>query len=178
MFRTKLNILVGIVLISSSAGIAPAAYAEPACTTKFLASGETLALNYTLDPAMRAHFTMEADQQDVVLEIVDGSNNVACATSLPNPGYQTCGWQPTGGALYTARIMRPLPTTVANASEDPIPLADSDNESINVGQGSAASSSVTSTDTSASTGSAAPIVVVPTAAAAQAKFTLCSDQSE
>ena len=125
MFRAKLNILMGIVLISSTAGVAPqVAYAEPVCSSGVVASGATQTQTFTLDASMRSHFTLEASEQDVALEVVDDANNVACATSLPNPGYQTCGWMPVDGAVYTARIMRPLPTNVANASESPIPVAD------------------------------------------------------
>jgi len=179
MFRAKLNILVGIVLISSTAGVAPVALADPVCTSGAVASGATQTQTFSLDSSMRSHFTLTSDQQDVVMEVVDDSNNVACATALPNPGYQTCGWVPANGAIYTARIIRPLPTTVANASESPIPVADDSHESNNVGQGSAAAVSVTSSAEAASATSTDPIVVVvPTTAAVDANYTLCSDQSE
>ena len=178
MFRAKLNILMGIVLISSTAGVAPqVAYAEPVCSSGVVASGATQTQTFTLDASMRSHFTLEASEQDVALEVVDDANNVACATSLPNPGYQTCGWMPVDGAVYTARIMRPLPTNVANASESPIPVADDASASNNVGQGSAADATV---EAGADSGSATsnPVVVTPAVAPAEATYTLCSDQSE
>ena len=178
MFRAKLNTLLGIVLISSAAGVAPqAAYAQPVCSSGVVASGATQTQTFTLDASMRSHFTLEASEQDVVLEVIDDANNVACATSLPNPGYQTCGWMPVDGATYTARVLRPLPTTVANASESPIPVADSASASNNVGQGSASDSSVEDgADSGSST--ANPVVVVAQGAPAEATYTLCSDQSE
>jgi hypothetical protein len=177
MFRAKLNILAGIVLIGSTAGFVPqVAFAEPVCSTGTVASGATQTQTFSLDATMRSHFTLESDQQDVALEVVDEANEVACATSLPNPGFQTCGWQPTEGATYTARIMRPLPTTVANASEDPIPVADDQNESHNVGQGSATATSVS--DSTAGGSSTNAVVVVNSGPVTDANYTLCSDQSE
>ncbi len=177
MFRTKLNILLGIALIGSTAGVAPqVAYATPVCSTGTVASGAIQTQTFTLDSTMRSHFTLESDQQDVALEVVDDAHNVACATSLPNPGFQTCGWMPEDGAVYTARIMRPLPTTVANASEQPIPVADDTTESNNVGQGSATDSSVETSGDAGTTNE--PVVVVAAAATAAANYTLCSDQSE
>ncbi len=179
MYRAKLNILAGIILVSATAGLVPqVAYAEPVCTPGTVASGATQTLTYTLDASMRSHFTLEASEQDVALEVVDDANNVACATSLPNPGFQTCGWMPVEGAVYTARIMRPLPTTVANASESPIPVADSATESNNVGQGSASDISATESTEAQSSVAEQPVVVQSAATAAEASFTLCSDQSE
>jgi hypothetical protein len=172
MFRTKLNILAGIVLIGSTV----TAYAEPVCSNGTIGSGATQTLTYNLDASMRSHFTLESDQQDVVLEIADDAGNVACVTSLPNPGYQTCGWQPAEGATYTAKILRPLPTTVANASDAAIPEADDDSQSNNVGQGSPSDASVADENTTATT---EQVVLIEAAAMApDANYTLCSDQSE
>lgn len=182
MFRTKLNILASIVLISSTAALgSQEASAEPVCSTGTLASGAAKTQTFTLDASMRSHFTLETDQQDVALEIVDDARNVACATALPNPGFQTCGWMPVEGAVYTARILRPLPTTAANVADAPIPAADDETASHNIGQGSAAdaSESSASADDGQSGNNATPVVVVaaPTATV-DANYTLCSDQSE
>lgn len=179
MFRTKLNILAGIVLISSTVGLVPQmAYAEPVCTEGTVETGATQVQTFTLDASMRSHFTLETNQQDVVLEVMDDERNVTCATSLPNPGFQTCGWQPVQGAVYTARVMRPLPTTVANATDQPIPDADTATASNNVGQGSAAATSVTETTTSTAAGAVTPVVLESADTPVIANYTLCSDQSE
>ncbi len=181
MYRASTRILAGIVFISSTAGLVPqVAYAEPVCSNGTIAVGATEKFTFNLDSSMRAHFTLDADKQDVAMQIVDDAKNVACRTSLPNPGHQTCGWMPVDGAVYTVNIIRPLATDLIDASADVIPIADDSGDGANVGQGSAAGSSTQggNTDDPLAGGSGAPVVVVDSTGVADAGFILCSSQDE
>ena len=135
MFRASTRILAGIVVISSTAGIVPeVAYADDVCNAGSIAAGEMQSFPYSLTSSVRAQFTLDSEAQDVVMQITDDSNNVACQTSLPNPGHQTCGWMPAEGASYVVKVLRPL---TASAAADIAAPAGDDNATNN-GQGAAA----------------------------------------
>jgi hypothetical protein len=182
MFRASTRILAGIVLISSAAGFAPeVAYADDVCTSGSIKAGATTTFTYNLDASKRSHFLLDTDQQDVAMQIVDDANNIACQTSLPNPGHQTCGWMPVEGAVYTVTLLRPLATTAADAASAPIPSSDESGEVVNIGQGAAADASA-STDNSDSPANpaATPVaqVITPMLPPPDATFSLCSSQAE
>ena len=184
MSRASTKILVGIALISSIAGSFPqAAYAEPICNSATLAVGGSHSFEFAIDDTMRAHFTLESDQQDVALQINDQDGNIVCKTALPNPGYQTCGWMPEAGATYSVATLRPFATNLVDASAEVIASGETEGAT-NIGQGSGGGSSQGGTEGenvaaagSETEGSVAQIVE-PVLAAADATITVCNSQEE
>ena len=132
MLRGSKKILVGIVLLSSVSGLAPEiAFAEDVCNAGSVESGANQSFNFTLDSSVRAQFILDTVAPDVSMTIVDSTGAVACQTSLPNPGHQSCGWMPSGDGLYTVEVARAAATTpVVSTSSD-----DEDAAPPNIGQG-------------------------------------------
>lgn len=132
MLRGRKKILVGIVLLSSVSALAPEiAYAEDVCNAGSVDSGASQSFTFTLDSSVRAQFILDTLATDVSMSIVDSTGAVACKTSLPNPGHQSCGWMPSGDGLYTVDVTRTAAATpVVSTSSD-----DEDAAPANIGQG-------------------------------------------